>query len=197
MGAEPLILELSGVEREREEKRLLEVLAGEVVGELVADSNASNVRHDAQASARATEEMVKGLKEELEQRGDVYAFLRGRLQMLGLGEGIVSMLESSEVSRRAVPADWSISWEGWAGLVVQLSKVLGADRADAVEEAFGCVSETVRRFFCSLRRIRRTRGCPFRRTWNERRSWNPRDGSCVRALCGGVVIVWQIVCFSC
>ena len=66
--------------------------------------------------------------------------------MLGLGEGIVSMLESCEVSRRAVSADWSISWEGWARLAVQLSNVLGAGRADATDVAFGCVSETVRRF---------------------------------------------------
>ena len=64
-------------------------------------------------SGLATEGLVKAMQEELKKLGDVYAFLRGRLQQLGLGEGIVDMLESCEVSRRAVPADWSDKSEVW------------------------------------------------------------------------------------
>ena len=160
MDAEPLMRELSGEEMERERQRVLAILDCPVVEEVAAASIASNVQCAAQAgagaggseerisldSARATEEVIKGMKAELERRGDVYAFLCGQLQELNLGEGIVRMLESSIVSRRAVHADWSIKWEGWARLVAQLLKVLAAGRADAVEEAFGYVSEAVRRF---------------------------------------------------
>ena len=92
------------------------------------------------------EAMVSASQEDLRQSGSVYAFLRSRLVELGLGEGIVRMLEGNEVSRKAVDSDWSVSWEGWARLVVELLSVLAAKRADAVEVAFGCVSETVRRF---------------------------------------------------
>ena len=76
----------------------------------------------------------------------MYTFLWGRVMEFGVGEGIVHMLEGNEVSRNAVHSDWSVSWEGWARLVVELSSVLAANRPDAVEVAFGCVSETVRRF---------------------------------------------------
>ena len=134
--------------------------------------------------------------QELEHRGDVYAFLRGRVQMLDLGEGIVSMLESCEVSRRAVHADWSIAWEGWARLVAQLLNLLAAGRADAVGEAFGCVSETVRRFLF-LAESAVMRAWNSRRTGKDWRSWKPRDGSCAKAVYGSGAIVWQTVCFSC
>ena len=92
------------------------------------------------------EAMVSASQEDLRQSGNVYTFLRGRVMEFGVGEGIVHMLEGNEVSRNAVHSDWSVSWEGWARLVVELSSVLAANRPDAVEVAFGCVSETVRRF---------------------------------------------------
>ena len=82
----------------------------------------------------------------LRESTDVYSYLRSSLEHLGLGEGIVEILERVEVARLAVHQEWSTTWAGWAELVLKIRTMESSGSEDYMEDALGCISEVVRRF---------------------------------------------------